>query len=69
MKTASVPFALIAKVGRLDADFYMGNHDERRLASAEAALVKAKQRVKNAKERIRKRDKERRKHGIKRVGP
>lgn len=69
MKVASVPFALIDKTKRLDADFYIGDQEEQRLAKAEAALVAAQRRVVNAKERIRKRDKERRKHGIKRVGP
>lgn len=67
MKTASVPFSLIKKTGRLDADFYIGDQAEQKVARAQAALVKARQRLKNAKRGLKKRDQERRKHGIRKL--
>lgn len=67
MKTASVPFSLIKKTGRLDADFYIGDQAEQKVARAQAALVKARQRLKNAKKGLKKRDQERRKHGIRKL--
>ena len=67
MKTASVPFSLIKKTGRLDADFYIGDQAEQKVARAQAALVKARQRLKNAKKGLKQRDQERRKNGIHRI--
>ena len=66
MKVAIVPFSLIKKTGRLDDDFYIGDQAEQKVARAQAALVKARQRLKNAKKGLKRRDQERRKNGIKR---
>lgn len=67
MKVAVVPFSLIKKTGRLDADFYIGDRAEQKVARVQAALVKARQRLKNAKKGLKQRDQERRKNGIRRL--
>lgn len=67
MKVAIVPASLIAKTGRLDADFYIGTQPEQRVERARGAIVAAKKRLKNAKAAVVKRNAERRKFGIKTV--
>lgn len=64
MRIGIVPAALIAKTGRLDANFYIGAKEEARVVKARAAIVTAKLRLKRAKSALVKRNAERRKHGI-----
>ena len=64
MRVAVLPFALITKALRFDADFYIGDAEERRVERARKAIAAAKQRLKNAEAALALRDVKRRELGI-----
>lgn len=66
MKIGIVPGALIAKTRRLDADFYIGEQAEQKIARTKRTLALAKQRLARQKQEKKQRDLERKKLGIKR---
>lgn len=68
MRVAVLPFVLITRSLRLDADFYIGNAEERRVERARNAIVAAKQRLKNAEAALALRNVKRRELGIGSLG-
>ncbi len=65
MKVGIVPSSLIKKAGRMDADFYIGTQEEQRVERAKIRIANAKQGLRNARAALAKRNKDRRRLGIK----
>lgn len=64
MKVAIVPGNLLHEANRLDADFFIGDQAEKKVAEAERAVAAANQRLAKAKKELKQRDAERRRLGI-----
>jgi hypothetical protein len=65
MRLGVVSLSLVAKVGRLDANFYIGDDEERRIERATRGVVNARLRLRNAKLALAKRNADRRRLGVK----
>jgi len=64
VKIAVVPVDLLRKAGRMDADFFIGNQAEKKIARALQAIAFAKKRLAKAKKELKQRDRQQRKLGI-----
>lgn len=67
MKISIVPASLLRKTGRLDADFYIGEQAEQKIARTKRSIALAKQRLARQKQEKKQRDLERKRLGIKRL--
>lgn len=59
-----VPSSLIARSGRLDANFYIGHEEENRVERAKRNVIRAKNGLRSARMALIKRNAERRRLGV-----
>ena len=64
MRIAAVPIAFIIKANHMDANFFIGNDEERAIAQAKKSIRFAKKRLTRAKAALKKRNALRKKLGI-----